>query len=57
MAQDMQLPLLGEVPLNADICTLSDAGKPIVVSQPDSPNANHYREIARNILNQLDNKK
>ncbi|KAI8878429.1 P-loop containing nucleoside triphosphate hydrolase protein [Backusella circina FSU 941] len=57
MAQDMQLPLLGEVPLNADICKLSDAGKPIVVSQPDSPNANHYREIARNILNQLDSKK
>ncbi|KAI8081903.1 P-loop containing nucleoside triphosphate hydrolase protein [Gilbertella persicaria] len=53
MAQDLQVPLLGEVPLHADICTLSDAGKPIVVSKPDSPFSTHYRSITQNIFDRL----
>lgn len=53
MAQKMDIPLLGEVPLHADICELSDSGKPVVVSQPNSPFAGHYRDIASNILSQL----
>ncbi|CDS11743.1 Putative ATP-binding protein [Lichtheimia ramosa] len=53
MAQKMDIPLLGEVPLHASICELSDSGKPVVVSQPDSPFAGHYRDIASNILSQL----
>ncbi|CDH61546.1 iron-sulfur protein nubpl-like [Lichtheimia corymbifera JMRC:FSU:9682] len=53
MAQKMDIPLLGEVPLHADICELSDSGKPVVVSQPDSPFAGHYRDITSNILSQL----
>ncbi|KAG1151921.1 hypothetical protein G6F37_000816 [Rhizopus arrhizus] len=56
MAQDMDLPILGQLPLHADICQLSDAGKPIVVSQPNSPFAQHYRSITQNILNSLANK-
>ena len=47
------LPLLGEVPLHADICELSDSGKPVVVAQPDSPFAGHYRDITSNILSHL----
>ncbi|KAG0183058.1 hypothetical protein DFQ29_000479 [Apophysomyces sp. BC1021] len=57
MAQKMNLPLLGQVPLHADICKLSDAGQPIVVSQPDSAFAAHYREIASNMLDRLGSKK
>ncbi|KAI8364759.1 P-loop containing nucleoside triphosphate hydrolase protein [Radiomyces spectabilis] len=53
MAEKMDIPFLGEVPLHADICKLSDAGQPIVISQPDSPFAAHYRQIATNILNSL----
>lgn len=53
MAQDYQVPLLGEVPLHADICKLSDAGKPIVISQPDSPFAAHYKSITKNMFNRL----
>ncbi|KAI7852098.1 P-loop containing nucleoside triphosphate hydrolase protein [Circinella umbellata] len=54
MAQKMDIPFLGEVPLHADICQLSDAGKPIVVSQPDSPFAAHYRSIASKIIENLE---
>ncbi|KAG2194945.1 hypothetical protein INT46_003064 [Mucor plumbeus] len=53
MAEDFNVPLLGQVPLHADICTLSDSGKPIVISQPDSPFSNHYRSITQNMLNRL----
>ncbi|CEP15847.1 hypothetical protein [Parasitella parasitica] len=53
MAEEFNVPLLGQVPLHADICTLSDSGKPIVISQPDSPFSNYYRSITQNMLNRL----
>ncbi|KAI8327864.1 P-loop containing nucleoside triphosphate hydrolase protein [Chlamydoabsidia padenii] len=50
MAKKLDIPLLGDVPLHADICHLSDAGQPIVISQPDSPFAAHYLAIASKIV-------
>jgi len=44
---------LGGVPLDIAIRTTSDAGTPIAVSDPDSPHAAAYREIARKILAKL----
>lgn len=52
-AEEMNIPLLGQVPLHGDICELSDSGKPIVVSKPDSPFSDHYRSIASSILQKL----
>ncbi len=40
---------LGEIPLDIAIRETSDAGTPIVVSDPDSPHAAAYRTIARRI--------
>lgn len=37
---------LGEVPLHLDIRTTSDSGHPIVVSGPDSPHAQVYKNVA-----------
>ena len=37
MAEEMELELLGDVPLHPSICQTSDGGTPVVVSQPDSP--------------------
>jgi ATP-binding protein involved in chromosome partitioning len=45
-AEAMGVPFLGEVPLDMAIREASDAGKPIVVSQPDGPHARAYRAIA-----------
>ncbi|KAL0089753.1 P-loop containing nucleoside triphosphate hydrolase protein [Phycomyces blakesleeanus] len=53
MAEKMEIPFLGEVPLHADICKLSDSGTPIVISQPDGQFAAHYKEIASRLLDQL----
>ncbi|CAO3613840.1 unnamed protein product [Cunninghamella echinulata] len=57
MANKLNIPFLGEVPLHADICHLSDAGQPIVISQPDSPFASHYRSIAQKIIDSFDTNK
>ncbi|KAI8089118.1 nucleotide binding protein [Halteromyces radiatus] len=57
MANKLEIPFLGEVPLHADICHLSDTGQPIVISQPDSAFAAHYRTIASNIIDSLNKQK
>ena len=40
------VPFLGEVPLTMNIRETSDAGTPVVVSEPDGPQARIYRDIA-----------
>jgi len=52
-AQRMGVPFLGEVPLEMSIRETSDAGLPIVATQPDSPHAAAYRAIAANVRDQL----
>jgi MinD-like ATPase involved in chromosome partitioning or flagellar assembly len=37
------------VPLNQAICDSGDAGSPIVVSAPDSPQASAFQSIAREV--------
>lgn len=37
LAEEMQLDVLGDVPLHLSIREMSDAGAPVVVSQPDTP--------------------
>ncbi|MEY8881165.1 iron-sulfur cluster carrier protein ApbC [Donghicola sp. XS_ASV15] len=49
-AEKMGVPLLAEVPLHLDIRTASDGGAPIVVSQPDSPQAQVFRGIAKQLI-------
>jgi ATP-binding protein involved in chromosome partitioning len=45
-AARLGVPFLGEVPLTLAIRETSDAGKPVVVSEPKSAAAEAYREIA-----------
>jgi len=47
------VPFLGEVPLTIDIRERSDAGTPVVVSDPESPSAKIYREIAAKVWAEL----
>ena len=47
-------PFLGEIPLEMNIRATSDAGTPIVASQPESPHAAHYMAIAEKVLGQLE---
>ena len=52
-AERLGVPFLGEVPLEMAIRETSDAGLPIVATQPDSPHAAAYRAIAANVRDQL----
>ena len=47
------VPFLGEIPLEMDIRATSDAGTPIVASQPHSAHAQHYIAIANGVLTGL----
>jgi ATP-binding protein involved in chromosome partitioning len=54
-AERLGLPFLGEVPLDKDLRTRSDAGQPVVVSAPESGHAKIYRELADQVWRALEN--
>lgn len=53
LADELKVPLLGQVPLQAHMADLADAGSPIVVADPASPAALALTEIARRVAEQL----
>jgi ATP-binding protein involved in chromosome partitioning len=52
-AKRLGVPFLGEVPLHMAIREKSDAGLPVVATEPDSPHAQIYREIAAKVRDQI----
>jgi ATP-binding protein involved in chromosome partitioning len=52
-AERLGVPFLGEIPLHMDIREKSDAGLPVVATEPDGPLAAIYREIAKKVRDQL----
>ena len=52
-ADKIGVPFLGEVPLTIAIRETSDAGTPVVVSDPEGPQAKVYREIAEKVWNEV----
>ncbi|MBW5438002.1 Mrp/NBP35 family ATP-binding protein [Bradyrhizobium canariense] len=52
-AEKLGVPFLGEVPLHMAIRATSDAGTPVVDSEPDGPHAAIYRAIAGQVRGQL----
>jgi ATP-binding protein involved in chromosome partitioning len=56
-AERLGVPFLGEVPLTIVIRETSDAGKPVVVSEPHSVAAEAYRALARKAWDELERHK
>ncbi|MCK1551823.1 Mrp/NBP35 family ATP-binding protein [Bradyrhizobium sp. 177] len=52
-AEKLGVPFLGEIPLHMAIRATSDAGTPVVDSEPDGPHAAIYRAIAGQVRDQL----
>jgi ATP-binding protein involved in chromosome partitioning len=50
LADDLDVPLLGKVPLSEELRAHADGGTPLVLSQPDSPAAQAIRDAARGIV-------
>ncbi|TFF23369.1 iron-sulfur cluster carrier protein ApbC [Jiella endophytica] len=53
-AERLGVPFLGEVPIEMAIRESSDAGRPVVASEPDGPHAAVYRDIAAKVLGGLE---
>ena len=48
LAEELVLPFLGKIPLDADIVAQSDKGVPVVMSRPDSVASKAFLELADN---------
>lgn len=46
LAQELAVPLLGQIPLQAGLAALADRGQPVVAAAPDSPAGQALRGIA-----------
>jgi ATP-binding protein involved in chromosome partitioning len=53
-AERLGVPFLGEIPLALDIRATSDAGRPIVAAEPESPHAAAYRDVAALVRAELE---
>lgn len=52
-AERLGVPFLGEVPLHMTIREKSDAGLPVVATEPDGPHSQIYRAIAAKVFEQI----
>ncbi len=52
-AKRLEVPFLGEVPLNMTIRELSDAGHPVVVADPEGAHAMIYKSMAQQVWTSL----
>jgi len=52
LAEELEVPLLGEIPLVQSICESGDSGRPAVL-QDDTPQAIAYLEMARKVAQQV----
>lgn len=53
VAGELELPFMGEVPLNSSLRKAGDAGVPVVVAEPDSAPARVLRQTARLLAGRL----
>jgi ATP-binding protein involved in chromosome partitioning len=53
LSNEYNLPYLGEIPLGMEVREGGDAGVPVVVSNPASPQAKAFRAIAEEVARQV----
>lgn len=54
LSRELDLPFLGEIPLNQRICACGDVGEPIVKAYPDSDLAAAFRTVRDAMITQAD---
>ena len=50
----MGIKLLGDIPLHSRICADADAGKPTVVADPDGPQAGAFKQLADQLIRDIE---
>jgi ATP-binding protein involved in chromosome partitioning len=53
LADMYHVPFLGGIPLGIDVREGGDCGVPVVISQPDSPQAKAFRSVAEEVARQV----
>ena len=53
-SEELGIPFLGEVPLDPRVTLGGDQGAPVVTFAPDSPASQALRDVARNLIVQLE---
>ncbi len=53
MADDLEIPFLGEVPIDTRVRSGGDSGQPIVVAEPESLAALAFRQVAGKVASQV----
>ncbi|MGH7568953.1 MAG: P-loop NTPase [Gemmatimonadales bacterium] len=53
LADELGVPLLGQIPLQAGVPNLADRGQPIVLAEPQSPAGLALIELAKNVAEKL----
>ena len=53
LAKEYHVPFLGEIPLGMEVREGGDKGVPVVVGQPDSPQAKAIRRVAEEVARQV----
>jgi ATP-binding protein involved in chromosome partitioning len=57
IAEDLAVPFLGSIPIDPEICTDSDEGKPFTITHPDSPASKAFADIVKKIEHYLEQRK
>ena len=57
LAEDLDVPFLGQIPIDPQICEEADKGIPFVIGHVDSPSAKAFKEIVKRVENFLNAKK
>jgi ATP-binding protein involved in chromosome partitioning len=50
LADELEIPLLGKIPLSEQLREHADSGSPLVTAEPDSPASQAIRQAARGIV-------
>ncbi len=50
LAEELGVPLLGRIPLQAGMTSLADQGKPVVIAEPESPAAKALSAFAKELM-------
>jgi ATP-binding protein involved in chromosome partitioning len=55
MAEEMGVPLLGQIPLDPIIAQANDLGEPFFLKYPDSPTSKEFMKIAEKVIHVVEN--
>jgi ATP-binding protein involved in chromosome partitioning len=53
LSNEYNLPYLGEIPLGMEVREGGDAGVPVVIANPDSPQSKAFRTVAEEVARQI----